>query len=194
MRTMRTNGAFSEAVQPNIGYTLNLVQELHKYQTDHSGQPYAFHPRRVAANVRMIEPQADNDTVMAALLHDTIEDCGIDEAFLQQKGYSEDCIAMIRLVTKSDHDKRLYEQVIDDLILSGNRNAMIVKLADNMDNLHPERVRDLIASDPQKAQRLGERYRTSIGKLSAALGMNKDRVFELIDKSPNLENMDMALK
>ena len=194
MRTMRTNGAFSEAVQPNIGYTLNLMQELHQDQTDHSGQPYAFHPRRVAANVRLIEPQADNDTVMAALLHDTIEDCGIDEAFLQQKGYSEDCIAMIRLVTKPDHDKRLYEQVIDDLILSGNRNAMIVKLADNMDNLHPERVRDLMASDPEKAKRLGRRYRESIEKLCIATGINKDRIFGLIDKSTPLKAYDATLE
>ena len=63
-----------------------------------------------------------------------------------------------------------------------------------MDNLHPERVRNLMTSDPEKAQRLSERYRASIEKLCSATGINKDRVFELIDKSPNLENMDMALK
>ena len=67
---------------------------------------------------------------------------------------------------------------------------MIVKLADNMDNLHPDRVRDLAANDPEKAQRLGDRYRASIEKLSVAIGVDKDRVFELIENAPQLESID----
>ena len=117
------------------------------------------------------------------------EDCGIDEEYLRQKGYSEDCIAVVRLVTKPENDEREYDQVIDDLVASGNRGVMIVKLTDNMDNLHPDCVRDLVANDPEKAQRLGDRYRASIEKLSAAISVNKDRVFELIENAPQLESV-----
>ncbi len=185
---------FKDSAKPGVNYTIDLIKDLHAEQTDQSGKPYVNHPLRVANNIRKIASDCNDDIVMAALLHDTIEDCGIDETFLRQNGYSEDCITTIKLVTKPKNDKRSYDQVIDDLTSSGNRNAMIVKLADNMDNLHPERVRNLMASDPEKAQRLGERYRASIEKLCSATGINKNRVFKLIDNSPNLENMDIALK
>lgn len=185
---------FNDSVKPDIKYTINLIQDLHAGQTDQSGKPYVNHTLRVADNIRKITTDCNTDIVMAALLHDTIEDCGIDEAFLRQEGYSENCITMVRLVSKPDNDKRPYNQVIDDLIASGHQGALILKIADNMDNLHPERVRNLMTSDPEKAQRLSEHYRASIEKLCSATGINKDSVFELIDKSPNLENMDIALK
>lgn len=194
MRVTHSKGTFSDAMKPDIEYTLKLMRQLHEGQTDHSRRPYALHPERIAQNVKIIAPHAGDDVVMAALLHDTIEDCGIDEAFLRKKGYSEDCITMVRLVSKPDNDKRPYSQVIDDLIASGHQGALILKIADNMDNLHPERVRNLMAHDSEKAQRLRERYRASIEKLCSATGINKNRVFELIDNSPNLESIDIALK
>lgn len=194
MRVTYSKGTFSDVMKPDIEYTLKLMRQLHKGQTDHSGRPYALHPERIAQNVRIIDPQASDDVVMAALLHDTIEDCGIDEIFLRQKGYSEDCITMVRLVSKLDNDERPYNQVIDDLIASGHQGALILKIADNMDNLHPERIRHLMTHDPEKAQRLSERYRASIEKLCLATGIHKNRVFELINMAPNLESIDIALK
>lgn len=59
------------------------------------------------------------------------------------------------------------------------------KIADNMDNLHPRRVEELYRINPDKAQRLGIRYRQSIEKLAGALGIDKDRVFSLIESIPS---------
>jgi (p)ppGpp synthase/HD superfamily hydrolase len=174
-------------MQPSINYTLDLIRDLHEGQTDHSGKPYVAHPIRVARNVRAIDPQASDDVVMAAMLHDTIEDCGIDDNFLRQKGYSEECIAIVNLVTKPENDPRSYDQVIDDLVASGNRGAMLVKLADNMDNLHPERVTGLKQSNSEKAERLGSRYRASIERLCAATGIGTEKVYNLINDAPKLE-------
>ncbi len=185
---------FEHAANPDIEYTVNLIKHLHAGQTDQSGKPYVNHPLRVASNVRRIAPNCNDDIVMAALLHDTIEDCDIDKTELRQKNYSEECIAIVSLVTKTPDDNRSYAEVIDGLIASGNQGAMKVKIADNMDNLHPRRVSELKQINPEKAERLGNRYRDSIEKLSMATGINKDRVFEIINKAAPLESYDAALK
>lgn len=191
MKPITSNRAFNGVMQPSIDYTLDLIRELHDGQTDHSGKPYIAHPIRVARNVRAIDPGASNNVVMAAMLHDTIEDCGIDDEFLRQKGYSEECIAIVNLVTKPENGQRSYDQVIDDLIASGNAGAMIVKLGDNMDNLHPARVAGLQQKDPEKAQRLGARYRASIEKLCAATGINPETVYDLINNAPALKAIEL---
>ncbi|MBX9917662.1 MAG: HD domain-containing protein [Nitrosomonas sp.] len=172
-------------MKPDIEYTVALIKQLHAGQTDQTGKPYANHPQRVAHNVRRLFPDCSDDVVMAALLHDVIEDCGISETDLRQKNYTETCIKIVSLVTKNPEDKRNYDEVIDNLVASGNREAMMVKIADNMDNLHPRRVEELCQIDPEKAQRLGERYRRSIEKLAGALKIDKDRVFGLIESIPS---------
>ncbi|MBL8500639.1 MAG: HD domain-containing protein [Nitrosomonas sp.] len=171
-------------MKPDIVYTVALIKQLHAGQTDQTGKPYANHPQRVAHNVRRLFPDCSDDVVMAALLHDVIEDCGVSEDDLRQKNYSPACIEIVSLVTKNPDDKRNYEEVIDDLLASGNKEAMMVKIADNMDNLHPRRVHELNQIDPEKALRLGERYRRSIKKLAGALKIDKDRVFGLIESIP----------
>lgn len=69
---------------------------------------------------------------------------------------------------------------------------MLVKLADNMDNLHPERVADLKQNNPEKAERLGSRYRASIEKLCAATGISTEKVYNLINDAPKLEAAEAA--
>lgn len=175
---------FEQVVKPSIEYTVALIKQLHAGQTDQTGKPYANHPQRVAQNVRRLFPDCSDDVVMAALLHDVIEDCGISETYLRQKNYSPTCIEIVSLVTKDPDDKRNYAEVIGDLVASGNKGAMMVKIADNMDNLHPRRVEELYRINPEKAQRLGERYKKSIEKLAGALKIDKDHVFELIEAIP----------
>ncbi|MGH1378386.1 MAG: HD domain-containing protein [Alphaproteobacteria bacterium] len=171
----------------NVENTINLMKTLHHGQTDQSGRPYFFHPIRVSQNVIRLYPDAHEDIILAALLHDTIEDCDIDEAFLESKGYSENCIEMISLVTKDKGGRRSYTQVIDYLILSNNRGAILIKIADNMDNLHPLRVKELMLTSPDKAKRLGDRYRKSIDKLCIAADINSERVYMLIEDYSDLE-------
>jgi len=132
--------------------------------------------------------------VKAALLHDAIEDCGIDADFLRQKGYSEDCIAMIGLVTKPENDTRSYAVVIDDLIASGNEGAIKIKIADNAENLHPERLKNLKETKPEKAATLEPRYHASIRKLCEAVNMSIDGVLRAIANSPAINTAANDLK
>lgn len=187
--------AFAEVSRPTVATTAQLMRELHEGQTDPDGHPYFRHPMRVAMNLLRIYPQASDDMVMAALLHDTMEDCEqVDEEFLRQKGYSENCIQIIRLLSRPPEDPRPYAQVVEDLIASGNADAMIVKIADNMDNLHPERNAEYRLKDPVKSDRLVARYTASIQKLAWHAHMNVDDIFNAIENSPALDQLNALLE
>ena len=157
---------------PDYETTLGFIRDLHEGEHDKVGKPYHSHPERVAEDyLPQLWPEADEDTRMAALLHDVIEDCGVTKDDLREEGYSERCIEMVHLLSKPEGDQRSYEEVIDDLIASNNKNAMIIKMADNMDNLAWHRLEGLYKIDPDKAKNLFERYNASLQKLSQATGI-----------------------
>ena len=173
--------AFDGARRPTIATTLELIRELHEDQFDGQGDPYVLHPQRVAANLLQICPLASDDMVMAALLHDVVEDCkhkGVDIEFLRQKGYSDETLEIVEILTKPEGDQRPYPEVIEDIIATGNKRAMLVKIADNMDNLHPERIMR------------EDRYIASIKRLSAAVGWNAEYIFNTISSAKLLSELN----
>lgn len=175
--------AFDDARRPTIKTTLALIRELHAGQYDEQDDPYVLHPQRVAANLLNICPHASDDMVMAALLHDAVEDCdGVDIEFLRQKGYSQETLEIVQILSKPEGDERPYEQVIEDIIASGNKRAMLVKIADNMDNLHPERVMR------------EERYVASIKRLAKAVGWNEEYIFNAISTAEPLSLLNAELE
>lgn len=72
-----------------------IAAEAHAGQADKAGMPYIGHVRRVASYV---DP-ANTDAVVAALLHDVIEDTGIDAAELSDRGIPQAAINAIELRT-----------------------------------------------------------------------------------------------
>ena len=77
---------------------LKLCFEAHKNQTDKSGIPYVFHPLHLA------EQMNDEDTTVAALLHDVIEDTPYTLDNLRVMGFNEQVLDALALMT---HDKRI---------------------------------------------------------------------------------------
>ncbi len=53
---------------------------LHKGQKDKAGMPYIWHPLRIAMRLRTEEQQ------MVAVLHDVIEDTGLQRRVLERAG------------------------------------------------------------------------------------------------------------
>jgi (p)ppGpp synthase/HD superfamily hydrolase len=128
-------------------------------QVEKAGMPYVGHVRRVASYV---DP-ADTDAVVAALLHDVIEDTGIDAAELRDRGVAPAAIDAIKLLTRrSDQPTASYYQRISD-----HPTAREVKLADLADNTDPSRLATLPESD---RARLTQKY----GGAYAALGADFD--------------------
>src|SRR3990172_12004411 len=58
-----------------VRHALDFAVEKHEGQFRRSGDPYVTHPIAVARLVA--ELHMDSPTIQAALLHDTIEDCGV---------------------------------------------------------------------------------------------------------------------
>ncbi len=109
----------------------------------HSGQtrrglpdPYINHPLRVAEHAA--QAGLGEDAIVAALLHDVVEDKTRTWQELQDAGFSERAMALARLLTKwwesgdegADHDKATYYARI-----LGDRDAIALKLLDRTDNM-----------------------------------------------------------
>lgn len=74
-----------------------LAKKSHQGQYRQSGEPYIFHPISVA--LILAEYQADQSTLQAALLHDTIEDTQINYQNISQK-FGKEVANMVEGVTK----------------------------------------------------------------------------------------------
>ena len=99
---------------------LKLCFEAHKNQTDKSGMPYVFHP------IYLAEQMKDEETTIAALLHDVVEDTDYTIADLEQMGFSSAVLDALKLLTHNDGTPYMeYVAKIKD-----NPIAKAVKLAD----------------------------------------------------------------
>ena len=127
---------------------LMLATTLHRGQKDKAGQEYILHPLRV---MHFLGSGASEDERIAALLHDTLEDCGMTPEILRGMGYSESVIAALVCVTKESEDEDY-----DIFIARCARNpaARRVKLADLRDNMDLKRI----ASPSQKDHERIEKY------------------------------------
>jgi (p)ppGpp synthase/HD superfamily hydrolase len=80
-----------------------------------------------------------NDSVLsiAAALHDVLEDTKTKPEKLFSKGVPLEAVRVIGIVTKryNEHGEEGYGLFIERIIASGNRNAIVLKLADVNDHL-----------------------------------------------------------
>lgn len=134
-----------------INSTIAYIQQKHGNQKDKVGRAYWHHPVAVMELI----PDPTLDEMLAALLHDIVEDTSTTFEDLVGAGYSEKVIEMIRLLTR-DKQNETYKQYIQRLVDSQNWSAMRVKLADLKHNMSPTR-HDLLPEG--EAKRLMKRYR-----------------------------------
>lgn len=104
-----------------------------------SGVPYILHPTSVACIVA--EMGMDTDSVVAALLHDTVEDTAVTLEEIKV-GFGEDVMNLVDGLTKiskivyTDREERQAENVRKMLIaMSNDIRVIIVKLADRVHNM-----------------------------------------------------------
>lgn len=125
---------------------IGLALRVHRGQRDRYGRPYILHPLHVML-------QMDNDVeMMAAVLHDVIEDSDTTLADLQAEGFPPEVLEAVRLMT---HDKGAISYEAYVRRLKPNEIARKIKMADlkhNMDIRRMDRVR------PADVERL-EKYR-----------------------------------
>ncbi len=123
------------------------AKELHKGQYRYSGEEYISHPVAVAEIATSMA--LDTDSICAALLHDTVEDCGnkIDLATLR-KEFGEDVANLVDGLTKlvqipfedkeDEHIENLRKMF---LAMSKDVRVIFIKLCDRLHNMRTLEVK-----------------------------------------------------
>ena len=122
-----------------IEKAFSLADAAHQGQKRESGDPYISHPASVAEI--LIEIGMDTDSVVAALLHDVIEDTGIGLSSVE-KEFGPTVALLVDGVTKlgnipySTHEEEQAENVRKMLLaMSEDIRVIIIKLADRLHNM-----------------------------------------------------------
>ena len=126
--------------------------ELHGEQKRASGEPYFIHPIQVAS--LLIEINLDPATIVAALLHDTIEDTGISHDELEKKFGTEvaqlvDGVTKISILKAKNKSVQEIETIRKMLIaMVKDIRVILIKLADKLHNM---RTLSFLKEERQKA-------------------------------------------
>jgi len=109
---------------------IEIAVTAHKGQVDKAGKPYILHPLRL-----MFKMSSENEMI-AAVLHDVVEDTDWTIEKLIVEGFDEEVMTAVKLLT---HDKKIpYIKYIE--AIKTNKIALKVKLADLEDNMDIKRI------------------------------------------------------
>jgi len=164
------------------------AMKAHGSQTRASGAPYFSHPLEVAAI--LTELKLDDATIIAALLHDVIEDtettkAEIDELFGAEIGALVDGLTKIKrldLVSKEAAQAENLRKLL--LAISNDIRVLLVKLADRLHNM---RTLEFVPEDKRK--RIAQETMDIYAPLAGRMGIQEMRE-ELEDLSFEVLNSD----
>ena len=123
-----------------LGKAIALAAQAHQEQYDKAGAPYILHPLRL-----MLRMRSETD-MMAAILHDVVEDTDWTLDKLQQAGFPDEVVQAVECLTHRDQET--YEEFIARVM--ENPIARRVKLADLEDNMDMRRLSTVTEKDVQR--------------------------------------------
>lgn len=145
---------------PRVARAFEFMVEAHRGQT-YNDLPYFTHPLEVAERVSQFANPTENE-IMGALLHDIVEDTKYTQGYVRDH-FGDAVSDIVELLTKDNTIS--YESNIYRIVISKNRSAMRVKLADNYVNMGNDKSH----MDADRRRNLNERYTWSIQTLSNVL-------------------------
>ena len=180
---MPTLDAMSERLSHYLSY--NQIQQVrrayfyaeqaHINQRRRSGEPYIIHPLAVA-NI-LSEMQLDHQSLMAAMLHDVIEDTPIPAEALEQQ-FGKTVTELVDGVSKLTHihfedKKEAQAENFQKMVMAMSRDirVILVKLADRLHNM-----RTLGSLRPEKRRRIARETLDIYAPIASKLGLNNVRV------------------
>ena len=130
---------YPEVDSVRLGQAYDFAKEKHGEQLRKSGDPYYSHPVQVA--VLLAALQLDQCTVMAGLLHDTVEDCDVSLEEIDQR-FGNDVAELVDGVTKLGKldyksEKSKQAENFQKFILATVHDirVLLVKLTDRLHNM-----------------------------------------------------------
>ncbi|MGH8116235.1 MAG: HD domain-containing protein, partial [Rhodanobacteraceae bacterium] len=146
----------------------------HASQRRRSGEPYITHPVAVATILAGL--RLDAETIIAAMLHDTLEDTGLTRAQLEAS-FGTTVTELVDGVTKLERvdfasrleaDAESFRKML--LAMARDLRVILIKLADRLHNM-----RTLTAMPPEARRRIARETLEIYAPIAARLGMNAIR-------------------
>jgi (p)ppGpp synthase/HD superfamily hydrolase len=125
-----------------LSEAISVATLAHEGQFDKAGMPYILHPFRVMQ--RLHNQGHSEELLVAAILHDTVEDTNITIEEIEEQFGAE----VARIVAAVSREDETYMEFIARVKMAGNK-AIALKLADIEDNTDLRRPR---------IEHLAERY------------------------------------
>ena len=149
-----------------------FADEAHLGQFRSSGEPYITHPIAVAG--LCAEWKLDAQAIMAALMHDAMEDCGITKAELIERfgaptadlvdGLTK--LDKLQFSTREESQAESFRKML--LAMSRDVRVILIKLADRLHNM---RTMDAVA--PTKRMRVARETLDIYAPIAHRLGLNQ---------------------
>ncbi len=152
-----------------------FAEKCHAGQFRQSGDPYVTHP--VAVAHILADMHVDHECLMAALLHDVIEDTSVTKGQVHRRfgrtvaelvdGVSK--LTEIEFASRAEQQAENFQKMT--LAMARDIRVMLVKLADRLHNM-----RTLGVLDPKKRRRIARETLEIYAPIAQRLGMNDIRV------------------
>ncbi len=149
-----------------------FADEAHLGQLRNNGEPYITHPIAVAAQCATWK--LDAQALMAALLHDSIEDCGITKADLIEKfgapvaelvdGLTK--LEKLQFTTREENQAESFRKML--LAMARDVRVILIKLADRSHNM-----RTLSDMPREKWRRISSETLEIYAPIAHRLGLNQ---------------------
>lgn len=164
--------------------SFEVAREAHSKQKRKTGEPYIFHPIAVAT-IAAKELNLDVDSVIAAFLHDVVEDTDWTVEQLQRR-FGNNVAFLVRVVTKQKKEKYEMSKQLDNFKQMLNSvqydiRALLVKLADRLHNM-----RTLSSMRPDKQMKIAGETDYFYAPLATRLG--------LYNVKTELENLSLRFR
>ena len=138
------NTYYNKTQVTRLESAIEFAAKQHEGQKRKSGEPYINHPLNVA--IILIEWGMDIDTVVAGVLHDTIEDTGaslkqIEEQFGRDVSFLVDGVTKVSRARAGMRDLSSYLPITKDnltklfIAVGEDVRVIIIKLADRLHNM-----------------------------------------------------------
>ena len=151
------------------------AEQAHEGQRRRSGEAYVTHPLAVAGILAKMH--MDHQSLMAAMLHDVIEDTGISKTALSEQ-FGEtvaDLVDGVSKLTRMEHQTVAEAQAENfqkmAMAMAKDIRVILVKLADRLHNM-----RTLGVLKPNKRERIARETLDMYAPIAQRLGMHNIRV------------------
>jgi guanosine-3',5'-bis(diphosphate) 3'-pyrophosphohydrolase len=165
-------GYLSKADLKQVREAYKFADEAHLGQFRASGLPYITHPIAVAG--LCADWKLDAQAIMAALMHDAMEDCGIGKAELIQRfgtpvadlvdGLTK--LDRLQFSTKEESQAESFRKML--LAMARDVRVILIKLADRLHNM-----RTMDAMAPPKRIRIARETLEIYAPIAHRLGLNQ---------------------